>query len=178
MRNNTITKISTLSMFLALAVLLNYVESFFPTIVPIPGVKLGLANTMNLILLYFFGRKEYFSIGFLRVLLMSVMFTGLFTNGFFLSMSGFLLSSIVVLLLSINKNFSIFSLSVASAVFHGIGQIICAVILNANPDGTSIYLFSYLRVLVVSSIITGTLIALLSSLTIERLEKTSVFKNF
>lgn len=177
MRNHLVKKISTLSMFLALAVLLNYLENLIPVIIPVPGVKLGLANTMNIIILYFYGKKEYFSIGLLRVILVSVMFSGLFTNGFYLSMSGFLLSSIVVMSLSFIHKLSIYSLSVASAVFHGIGQIACAVILYANNDGTSIYLFTYLPILIVSGLITGIVIAYISSLTITRLEKTSIFKN-
>lgn len=175
MKNNRVKRISSLAMFLALAILLNYVENFIPSI-GIPGVKLGLANTMNLIILYFYGRKEYFAIGFLRVLLMSVMFTGLFSNGFYLSLCGFLLSSAVVIGLSYLKHLSVFSLSIASAVFHGIGQICCAVILYATADGSSVYLFSYLPILILSGVISGTLIAFISSLSIARLEKLPIFK--
>lgn len=176
MRSDTVKKISYLSMFLALAVLLNYVENLIPVPIAIPGVKLGLANTMNIIILYFFGRKEYFFIGLLRVILMSVMFTGIFTNGFWLSLSGFLLSSGIVLLLSFSRHLSIFSLSVSSAIFHGIGQICCAVILYSTADGSSIYLFSYLPVLILSGVISGVLIAWISSLIIKRLEKISLFR--
>ena len=109
MKNNEVKRISSLAMFLALALLLNYLEHLIMPMVG-PGIKLGLANTLNLIVLYFFGKKEYFSIGFLRVLIMSLLFNGLFSNSFFLSISGFLLSSIVVILISNIKNMSIFSL--------------------------------------------------------------------
>lgn len=176
MRNSNVTRIAALSMFLALAVLLNYVENLIPIVIPIPGVKLGLANTMNLIVLYFFGRHNYFLIGFLRVLLISILFNGLFTNGFFLSMSGFFLSSICVLLFSISKHLSLFSLSIISAIAHGTGQIICSVFLFALPTGPNLYYFTYLPILIISGLITGVLIAYISKLTISKLEKMYFFK--
>jgi len=177
-QHQSVKNVSRLAMFLSLAILLNYLENFIPVIIPIPGVKLGLANTMNLIVLYFFGRKNYFMIGFLRVLLICLMFNGLFTNSFYLSMSGFLLSSIMVLILNLIPSLSIFSLSVVSAMFHGIGQIICSVFLFAIPGmGPNVYFFSYLPILVVSGIITGIAIAFISKFTINRLERLSFFRD-
>ena len=177
MKSSSVKRLATLAMFLALAVLLNYVENLLPMIVPVPGVKLGLANTMNLIILYYYGRRDYFAIGLLRVLLMAVMFTGVVSYAFFLSLSGFLLSSLVVIGLSYIKKLSIFSLSVASAIFHGIGQICCAILLYWTNDGSSIFLFTYLPILIVSGAITGVLIAYLSYLIITRLNKTSLFRD-
>lgn len=176
MKNDGVKRLSSLAMFLALATLLNYVENLLPVLIPLPGIKLGLANTMNIIVLYFFGKKEYFSIGFLRVLLISVMFNGLFTNGFWLSFSGFLLSAIVVMLLSNIKNLSVYSLSISSAVFHSIGQICCAIVLYATPTDIPFNLILYLPILVLCSVITGFIISCIASLSIKRLEKISLFK--
>ena len=175
MNNNLVKRISSLALFLALAILLNYIENLIPLPVIVPGLKLGLANTMNLIILYFYGKKEYFSIGFLRVLLISLMFSGIFSNAFFLSMSGFLLSSIAVMLLSNIKGLSLYSLSVTSAIYHGIGQILCAIVLYWTGDGSSIYLLTYIPILSISGVITGLGIAFISKITIERLEKTTLF---
>ena len=79
-RRKLLKTTSLLAIFLALAILLNYIENFIPVIIPIPGVKLGLANTMGLIVLYFFGRGEYGLLGFFRVLIVSfwTLFRGLF----------------------------------------------------------------------------------------------------
>ena len=49
-RGYSIHKIAFLSIMLALAIVLGYAESFIPSWVP--GVKLGLANLVILILLY------------------------------------------------------------------------------------------------------------------------------
>ena len=126
--NKIIKTTSLLALFLALSVLLNFVEHQIPMLVSIPGVKLGIANTMGLIVLYFFGKFEYGLIGFFRVLLAGLLFTGLFSSTFFLSFSGWFLSTIVCIILVSTKKLSIYSLSIASAIFHGIGQTICAAI--------------------------------------------------
>lgn len=163
-KRNLIKSTSLLALFLALAVLLNFVEHYLPVLVSIPGVKLGLANTMGLIVLYFFSKKEYAGLGFFRVLIVSLLFSGLFSSAFFLSFSGWLLSTIVCIMLVKTKKLSIYSLSVASAIFHGVGQILCACIIYK-----SIYMLTYLPILLFSGIITGILIAFVSSLVIERI---------
>ncbi len=153
-----------LSLFLALSILLNYLESLLPTFF-IPGVKLGLANTMGLIVLYFFGKKEYFLLGFFRVLIVSILFTGLFSYSFFLSLSGWFLSSIICIILVRFKKLSIYSLSSISAITHGIGQILCACILY-----NSIYMLSYIPILLFTGVVTGLLIAFISQLIINRVK--------
>lgn len=165
MRNNKIKKLTTLAMFLALATLLNYVESLVPLFVSFPGVKLGLANTVNLVVLYYYGRKEYFSIGILRVLLVGVMFNGLFSNSFLLSLSGFLLSSIMVIAFSFIKKISIYTLSTVSAIFHCLGQILCAMIIIEKG------MILYLPIILLSSIISSVFIAIISSLVIKKLNR-------
>ena len=163
--NKIIKTTSLLALFLALSVLLNFVEHQIPMLVSIPGVKLGIANTMGLIVLYFFGKFEYGLIGFFRVLLAGLLFTGLFSSTFFLSFSGWFLSTIVCIILVSTKKLSIYSLSIASAIFHGIGQTICAAIYYS-----SIYMLSYIPILLFSGLISGGLIAFISSLIIKRIE--------
>ncbi len=164
MNKKKIYNISLLAIFLAIGVLLNYVENLLPVLIPVPGVKLGIANTIGLIVLYFFDRKRYALLGFLRVILVSVLFMGLFTSGFLLSLSGWFLSTLVCIALSFNKKISIYTLSVAGAIFHSIGQIICASILYS-----SVYILTYLSILVFVGVITGLTIAFLSSIIIKRL---------
>ena len=71
--NRKTRKLVRLSFFLAASVLLNYIEAVllqFPSIAP--GVKLGLANCVGLVVLYFYGPVDFFSVGFLRVLLVAL----------------------------------------------------------------------------------------------------------
>lgn len=166
MRHSQIKRLTALAMFLAISVVLHYVESLIPVFIPVPGVKLGLANSIGLLVLYFFNRKDFVFLGFLRVLLVGLISTGIFTSAFFLSLSGWLLSTIIVLILSSSKNISIYPLSVCSSIFHGIGQVGCAAILYG-----SIYMMGYLPIILIAGCITGLLIAILSALTIRQLEK-------
>ena len=158
MRNNSTKKIVRLSLFLALGVVLNIIESMLPVLIPVPGVKLGIANTIGLIVLYYYGPKEYTLIGFLRVILVALLRTGIGSISFILSLSGWLLSTIFVLLIQLIKKVSIFGLSMSSAVMHGVGQIIMVIFIYSLPE-----MINYLPILILSGIISGNLLALLCS---------------
>ena len=163
--SKTIKKITRLSLFLALGIILNLVESMIPLPIAIPGVKLGLANTIGLVILYYYSPKEYISIGFLRVLIVGLLRTGLFSVAFILSLSGWFLSTLIVVILYYLKKFSIYGLSCVSAVFHGVGQKI-AVSIIYNTFG----LVMYYPILMISGIITGLLTALLTSLVLLKVD--------
>ncbi|MFA6617207.1 MAG: Gx transporter family protein, partial [Bacilli bacterium] len=64
-------KLVRLALFLAIGVILNIIERAI-NIPLLPGMRLGLANTIGLIVLFFYGPLEFVLIGFLRVLLASL----------------------------------------------------------------------------------------------------------
>ena len=68
-------KLTTMAMLTAVAMILSYVEAMLPSIA-IPGVKMGLANIAVVFALYRFGWKEAVAISLIRVVLMSLLFTG------------------------------------------------------------------------------------------------------
>ena len=166
MKKNSTKKLVSLSMFLALGVVLNIIESLMPVLIPVPGVKLGIANTIGLIVLYFYGPKEYLLIGFLRVLIVALLRTGIGSTAFLLSLSGWLISSIFVLIVFFFNKASIYGLSMGSAVMHGVGQIIMVMIIYQMPK-----MINYLPILVISGIISGNILALLSSELLKRLDR-------
>ena len=166
MRNNSTKKIVRLALFLALGVVLNIIESMLPVLIAVPGVKLGIANTIGLLVLYFYGPKEYVLIGFLRVLLVALLRTGIGSIAFILSLSGWLISTLFVLLIYSFKKVSIYGLSMGSAVMHGVGQIIMVVLIYSLPE-----MINYLPILIISGIISGNVLALLSSEILKRLDK-------
>ena len=166
MKNMNTKKIVRLSLFLALGVVLNIIESMMPVLIPIPGVKLGIANTIGLLVLYYYGPKEYILIGFLRVLLVALLRTGIGSTAFLLSLSGCFLSTLFVVLINLLKKASIYGLSIGSAVMHGIGQIIMVVIIYSLPE-----MDNYLPILIVSGLISGAVLALLCSELLKRLDK-------
>ena len=166
MRNNSTKKIVRLSLFLALGVVLNIIESMLPVLIPVPGVKLGIANTIGLIVLYYYGPKEYTLIGFLRVILVALLRTGIGSISFMLSLSGWFISTLFVLLVNLFKKVSVYGLSMSSAVMHGVGQVVMYTIISSLPE-----MINYLPILIVSGIISGNVLALLCSELLKKLDK-------
>ena len=66
------------AMFAALALIFSYVEVLIPSPVPIPGVKLGIANLVILIALYRMGFRYAFSINCVRIVIAGLLFSGVF----------------------------------------------------------------------------------------------------
>ena len=79
---NKTGKMVRFGLLLALAVLLHYVESLFPLDSVMPGVKLGLANSVGMLVLCFYGWRDFISFGLLRVLLVGLISSGLFSVAF------------------------------------------------------------------------------------------------
>lgn len=118
--------IALVALLAALAIMLNVVEAlFFPS--PVPGLKLGIANIVTVMAVFFFKPRIVFGIVFLRTLVASLLIGNFLSAGYFLSLSGSMLSAVVIYgLHRKNKDFSPTFLSVIGAIGHNIGQMIAA----------------------------------------------------
>lgn len=167
MRHESLThKIVRLAIFLALGIVLNIVESMIPIPIAVPGIRLGLANTMGLIVLYFYSPKEYIAIGFLRVFFVALLRTGLGSIAFILSLSGWFISTLVTLLIYYLHKSSIYGLSITSALFHQVGQIIMVMIIYQLPE-----MINYLPVLLITGGISGALVGFITSRVLKLLSR-------
>lgn len=141
-------RLCVIAMLLAIAIVLNILESFIPVFVP--GVKLGLANIVVLIMLYEFKSTEALLVNLLRILLVGLLRGNLLSPTFLMSLSGGVFSFLVMFLFSRIKVFSPIGVSVLGAVSHATGQVIVAMILL----GTKAVVY-YLPFIGILSIITG-----------------------
>jgi heptaprenyl diphosphate synthase len=91
-------KMAVIAMLVAQAAVLHYLEGLFPNPVPIPGVKLGLANIITLVALVVFDFRTAMQITVLRTILGSLLAGTLFGMGFFMSFAGAVTSTIVMAL--------------------------------------------------------------------------------
>lgn len=150
-------------MFLALALVAGYVEQVMPVHLGVPGVKLGLANVVTMVLLYTMGVRAAAGITTIRILLAGM----LFGTGFSIvySAAGAFLSMAAMTLLKKTKKFSCTGVSVAGGVFHNIGQILVAMAVLETRA-----LLYYLPVLILAGLAAGIVIGFLSGLLIHRLE--------
>ena len=67
-------KVVRLSMFTALAIVLNIFESYVPIInLNIPGVKVGLTNIVILSVIYLYGFKEALYVSIIRIFVVGIL---------------------------------------------------------------------------------------------------------
>ena len=138
------------AVLIALALALSYTERFIPLqmVVPLPGVKLGLANIVTLLALYLMGPKSAFAILIPRCVFGAVFGGGI--TGLAFSLTGGLLAMGVMCLAKRIPVFSVYGVSILGAAAHNIGQILAAMVLM-----NSIYIGAYLPYLLVVALFTG-----------------------
>ena len=146
-------KIAFCGLMLALALIASYVESLIPVPIPVPGIKLGVANSVVLILLYYTNAKTAWGISVARVVLSGFLFGSL--SSILYSLSGAILSLLVMTLIKKRDCFTMTGVSVAGGVSHNIGQLIMAFLVLESGA-----LWYYLPVLLVSGCVTGYLIGI------------------
>ncbi|MEQ2535755.1 Gx transporter family protein [Lachnospira hominis (ex Hitch et al. 2024)] len=165
MKNSTRTqKLALCGVLTALAMIFGYIESVISVPLPVPGIKVGLPNIAIITILYVVGIKEAVAVNLIRITLTAVLFGNL--NSFLFSMSGAVLSMIIMIILKRIQFFSSVGVSVAGGVFHNIGQIIAAVFIMGS--GAIVY---YLPVLMITGTVTGAVIGIVSAMVVKRTER-------
>lgn len=157
-------KIPYYGLFAALAILMGYVEMMIPVPIPIPGVKLGLANVIIIIMMYFMDTKSAFFVSLIRVLLSGLLFAGF--AGLLYSLAGAMCSFGAMALLKKTGKFSIVGVSLAGGVFHNVGQVAVAAMVVEN-----VKMMYYLPFLLVSGVITGILIGIVAKTALVYLKR-------
>lgn len=155
-------KLALSAILAALAMILSYVEAMVPMPVPIPGIKLGLANLVILLAIYRLGFKYALAINCIRIFVTGLLFTGVF--GILYSLAGGLLSLLVMYLLYRTEIFSMVGVSMAGGVAHNLGQLLTACLIMSN-----IRLMSYFAVLLFAGMGSGILIGIVAWLVCQRL---------
>ena len=93
------------ALFAALALIFSYIEVIIPFNPGIPGIKLGIANLVIIIALYYLGPRYALTVNLVRILIAGLLFNGLF--GAIYSLAGAALSLIVMILLKKTGLFSV-----------------------------------------------------------------------
>ncbi|MDO4554299.1 MAG: Gx transporter family protein [Lachnospiraceae bacterium] len=154
-------KTAFLGMFVTLALIASYVESLVPFYFGAPGIKLGLANLITVVVLYRMGVKDAFLVSVLRIILAGFLFGNVFSILY--SLAGGIFSLLVMLGLKKMGSFSIVGVSVAGGISHNLGQIGAAILLMEN--GKIIF---YFPILMAAGIVTGLLIGIGSREVLKR----------
>ena len=162
---NPARRITLLALLTAIALTIFMVEAQLPVLVPIQGVKLGLANIITVYAVFVLGPGDALLILVSRVFLGAV-FSGQMMTLLY-SMGGGLLAWLAMTLLrrALTRR-QIWLCSPVAAVFHNIGQLLVA----AGVMKTWVVM-AYLPYLLLSGIITGLFTGLCAQFLINHLEK-------
>lgn len=158
-------KIVLLGILIALALALHVAERMLPLpILPVPGVKLGLANIVTLTAIFILPLPQLTLLVIGRTILSSAFGGGL--SAFLFSLAGGLLSMLVMYLLVhyAYEQFSLPAISIIGALFHNIGQLLVAAVIVHTPG-----IFLYLPLLLVSAGITGLAIGFTAQILLKAL---------
>ena len=162
---NKTRQIAFLGIMIIIAFAASYVERMIPPPIPtLPGIKLGLANVVILMVLYLKDAKTALTLNIMRIFLFAILFSGLW--GMFYSLFGALFSFTVICLLKKAGIFGVVGVSVGGGVFHNVGQICFAMLSMQN-----ISLIYYLPLLIFSGIAAGILVGYGAGLCANRLKK-------
>ena len=155
----TTKNIALCAVLTALALGLSTLENLFPVslVVPLPGVKLGLANIVTVFALYELGAVPALVILFARCGLGSL-FAGN-VSALLFSMLGGLCAMLVMIGLKHCRKLSIYGVSIGGAAAHNIGQMAAAIITLGNT-----MVLGSLPFLLAVSLLTGTLTGFVAAL--------------
>lgn len=142
-------KLVTLSLFTVIALTIFIVESAIVLPISIPGVKLGLANIITLLVLCNYKPFDAFLVLFVRILL-SALFSGQMLMLFYSCMGGLFCFVIMSLLNRFLSGHFLVLTSIFGALAHNAGQLLAAYLVMR-----SVSVLTYLPFLTLSGIITG-----------------------
>ena len=158
-------KLTTLALLSAIALTIFVIELQIPPLVPIPGVKLGLANIVTVFTVFAFRGRDGAAVLSVRIFLGAV-FAGNFSTIFYSAAGGALAILVTIGLRRILTNNQLWVAGALGAIAHSIGQMAMAVALTGTPG-----LVIYLPVMIVCSIITGIFTGLCAQFVRSRGEK-------
>ena len=141
------------------------VEAQIPPLVPIPGVKLGLANIVTVFTVFAIGSREGGAVLLCRIFLGAV-FAGNFSTILYSAAGGALASTVTIFSRKILKENQMWIAGCLGAMAHSIGQMIMAVLVTGTPS-----IIIYLPALLICSIITGFFTGLCAQLLVKRGKK-------
>lgn len=158
-------KMVLLALFTAIALTIFMIEAQIPALVPIPGVKIGLANIVTVFVVFALGAKEGALVLFCRIFLGAV-FAGNFSTIFYSAAGGLLSILVTIGLKRILTHKQLWVAGALGSIAHSVGQMIAAILISGTPG-----LIVYLPVMIAISIVTGTFTGLCAQSLLNRGEK-------
>ena len=156
MRNDKTRRLALMGLLTSLGLIAGYIEFLIPIPLGIPGVKPGLANIVIVWALYTLTPVEALCVNMMRIFLSGFLFGNL--SMILYSLSGAVVSFLMMLLAKKSGAFSIYGVSMIGGVMHNVGQLFMAMLVLE-----SVNLIYYGPVLLAAGVMTGLLIGVVSA---------------
>ncbi|MCI7735723.1 MAG: Gx transporter family protein [Clostridiales bacterium] len=164
MRNGGASRVALSGLLTSLMLVFGLIERQFPLPVPVPGIKLGLANSVLLYSLYMLGIRQSILLMLLKALLSWLIYMNM--SAMLYSLAGGVLSLLAMILIMRVKGVSIIGVSAIGAVFFNVGQILMAVAILHTPQ----LIVTYLPILMLSGVLTGVLTGIIARMVMKHLK--------
>ncbi|NCB35246.1 MAG: Gx transporter family protein [Clostridia bacterium] len=162
--NKQTNRLAMSAMFVAVMMVLSYIESLIP-IGGVPGMKIGLANSVLLLSLYWLGIVISIQLMIVKVFLSAFMFGGFMALPYSLA-GGVLSLAVMIILIYLVKGVSPVGVGVAGAVAHNAAQVGVAMLVLQTSQ-----LVYYMAILIAVAIVTGALTGTVAKLLMYYLPK-------
>ncbi len=163
-------KLVTISLLVAVALVLHVVERLMPIPQLAPGVKLGLANIVTLFSIFTLPLTDTILVILLRTALGSLLGGGVSSMMFSLA-GGFTALAVMWLASRAKDWFSLPAISIMGALAHNVGQLFVASVIVGN-----FAFYAYLPVLIASGAVTGIFVGMVTRLLLISWERTGLGK--
>ena len=153
-------KMKTGKLLVTVMLMLGYLENLVPT--GVPGIKLGLSNSVLLLAIYWLGIPTALILMVVKVVLSGILFSGV--SAMMYAFAGGVLSMVVMSVLYKARGFSPIAIAMAGAVFHNVGQVGLAMVILETDR-----LVYYMAILMLAGLVTGFVTGTVTSLLMKRL---------
>lgn len=163
-RITSVKRITILGALLAMALVLAIVETLLGALIPlpIPGIKLGLANIISMFLLCYMGLGSALIVALLRTFAAALLTGGLST--FLFSAPGAMLSILIMyMVIRYAKRLTIVGVSMTGAAVHNLAQVGMATLVTGEVN-----LFYYAFVLLIVGAVSGTITGIVAKMTFHK----------
>ena len=161
-------KLALMALLTAIALTVFVIENQIPAPVPIPGVKLGLANIVTLVAMKLLSRREAGAVLLVRIL-MGAMFAGSPSTLLFSAAGGVLAYGVMCLTFGLFPEKLLWVVSALAGLAHNAGQLLACVLVVKTPG-----VLVYAPILAVSGILTGVFTGLAAMVLLRRLKKAGI----
>lgn len=158
-------RLAVCALLLCLMLILGYVETLIPVAPSIPGIKLGLSNSVLVLALYALGIPSAIALMVMKVALSGFLFSGVSAMAY--AFAGGCFSLLAMAPLSRLKGLNPIVVSAVGGLCHNVGQVSLAMLILQTPG-----LVFYMAVLMAVGLATGGVTGFVSALIMKRVPKT------